>query len=152
MPLGLARLPCVAVGSLRVVIAASMGARLVGLAGLRAPPVGVALLLAPCRSVHTLGMHWPVDLVWLGGGGSVVRVDRDVGAWRMRACRRARAVIEVPAGGADAVLRAFARKNPHRGEARCETSGSTSSADEGLTKRAEYGPFRKTDLPERGRG
>jgi uncharacterized membrane protein (UPF0127 family) len=112
MPRRLARLPCVAVGSLRVGVAASVRARLLGLAGLRTPPVGVALLLAPCRSVHTAGMRWPLDLVWLGGGGEVVRVDRDVGSWRVCGCRGACAVIEVPAGGADVVLRALAGEDP----------------------------------------
>jgi uncharacterized membrane protein (UPF0127 family) len=84
---------------LRVLVAARPWARLWGLAGLRAPPPGdVALLLAPCRSVHTIGMRWPLDLVWLGPDGRVVRVDEDVGPWRARSCRAARAVLEVPGG------------------------------------------------------
>jgi uncharacterized protein len=111
MPRRLRRLPCLALpgrvapgGPLRVLVAAGRLARLRGLAGLRAPlPAGVALLLAPCRSVHTIGMRWRVDLVWLGGDGFVVRVDEDVGAWRVRSCAAARAVLEVPAGGGRAI-------------------------------------------------
>jgi uncharacterized protein len=105
VPRRLARLPCLVAAGLRVVVAAGPAARLAGLAGLRTPPPpGVALLLAPCRSVHTLGMRWALDLVWLGAGGEVVRVDRGVPPGRVRRCRAARAVLEVPAGGADAVL------------------------------------------------
>jgi uncharacterized membrane protein (UPF0127 family) len=93
-------------GGVRVAVASGGVARLLGLAGLAAPP-GFVLLLAPCRSVHTCGMRWPLDLVWLGPGGAVVRVDRDVPPWRARSCRGARAVLEVPAGGAREVVAAL---------------------------------------------
>jgi uncharacterized membrane protein (UPF0127 family) len=69
--------------------------RLTGLA-LRADR-GVALHLPRCRSVHTFGMRFPLDLVWLDGAGEVVRVDRGVPPWRIVRCRSARAVVEVPA-------------------------------------------------------
>jgi uncharacterized membrane protein (UPF0127 family) len=100
MPPRLRRLPSLPLGGegARIVVAAGLRARLCGLAGLRAPPPRVALLLAPCRSVHTFGMRWPLDLVWLGPAGEVVRVDRDVGPRRVLACRRATGVIEAPAG------------------------------------------------------
>ncbi len=70
-------------------------ARLLGLAGLRALPPGVGLLLPRTRSVHTLGMRFPLDLVWLDGEGNVMRIDRMVRPGRVRACRDARAVIEL---------------------------------------------------------
>jgi uncharacterized protein len=70
-------------------------ARLRGLLGHRDPPP-FALRLAPCRCVHTLGMRFPLDLHWLDAGGRTLRVDRDVGPGRVRACRSARAVVEVP--------------------------------------------------------
>jgi uncharacterized membrane protein (UPF0127 family) len=105
----LARLPAVALpAGLRLVVAARPRARLLGLAGLRAPPVDVALLLPGCRSVHTFGMRWPLDLVWLDGDGHPARVDRAVPPRRVRGCRGARAVVEVPTGGADALLQALA--------------------------------------------
>jgi uncharacterized membrane protein (UPF0127 family) len=99
-------LPLGAAG-VHVAVASGLRARLLGLAGVAAPPPGLALLLAPCRSVHTCGMRWPLDLVWLGAGGAVVRVDRDVRPWRIRSCRRALAVVEVPAGGASEVVAAL---------------------------------------------
>jgi uncharacterized protein len=115
----LARLPCLALAAVdprdeatpcRVLVAARLWARLCGLAGLRGPPPGdVALLLAPCRAVHTFGMRWSLDLVWLGLDGRVVRVDEDVGPWRARSCRGARAVLEVPAGRGRVVARHLPR-------------------------------------------
>jgi uncharacterized membrane protein (UPF0127 family) len=70
--------------------------RVVGLA-LR-PDRGIALHLPRCRSVHTFGMRFPLDLVWLDEAGGVVRVDRGVPPCRVRSCRRARSVLEVRAG------------------------------------------------------
>jgi len=89
-------------GGLVVVVARSRRERRRGLAGLDALAPGVGLQLVPCRSVHTIGMRFALDLVWLDGAGRVVRVDRDVPPWRVRTCLRARSVVEVGAGRADA--------------------------------------------------
>ena len=70
--------------------------RLVGLAWARSPRAA-ALLLPRCRSVHTFGMRFPLDLYWLDASGQVVRVDRGVPPRRIVRCARARCVIEVPA-------------------------------------------------------
>ena len=90
-------------GGLRAAEAATPLARLRGLAGLSTIEPGEALLLRRCRSVHTLGMRFALDLVWLDADDQVVRVDRAVRANRMRSCRRARSVLELPAGAADRV-------------------------------------------------
>ena|SRR5829696_8797227 len=91
---------------LSLVRAATPLARLRGLAGLRAIDTRMGLELPRCRSVHTLGMRFPLDLIWLDGDGAVVRVDRAVRPGRLRFCRKARSVIEVAAGHADAFLAA----------------------------------------------
>jgi len=70
--------------------------RLRGLAW-RRRPAPYALLIDRCRSVHTFGMAYPLDLVWLDVAGRPVRVDRGVKPFRVRACRSARGVLEVPA-------------------------------------------------------
>jgi uncharacterized membrane protein (UPF0127 family) len=67
----------------------------------------VALHLVPCRSVHTAGMRFALDLVWLDGDGGVVRVDRDVRPWRVRTCLGARSVVEARAGEGPAFARAL---------------------------------------------
>jgi uncharacterized membrane protein (UPF0127 family) len=75
-------------------------ARLLGLAGLGALPPDAGLLLPRTRAVHTFGMRFSLDLIWLDGAGSVVRVDRGVPPRRWRRCRRARTVVELVAGTA----------------------------------------------------
>lgn len=77
-------------------VAAGRRARLLGLALMREPPPG-ALLLPRTRSVHTFGMRFDLDLLWLDGEGRAVRVDRRVRPGRVRNCRAARAVCEIPA-------------------------------------------------------
>jgi uncharacterized membrane protein (UPF0127 family) len=77
--------------------ASSPVARLLGLAFLRELAAGAGLLLPRTRSIHTFGMCFPLTLVWLDGAGRVVRIDRRVPPRRVRACRAARAVVELPA-------------------------------------------------------
>ena len=69
--------------------------RLLGLAWSRSPRAG-ALLLPRCRSVHTFGMRFALDLFWLDARGDIIRVDRSVPPGRIVRCGDARCVIEVP--------------------------------------------------------
>jgi uncharacterized membrane protein (UPF0127 family) len=96
-------------GGLRVARAGRSRERLVGLARLDAMPDDRGLHLPRCRSVHTLGMRFPLDLIWLGADGRPLRIDRNVPPRRFRACLRARSVVEVNAGTADAFLAAGLR-------------------------------------------
>lgn len=75
-------------------------ARLLGLAGLCDLPADAGLLLPRTRSIHTFGMRFALDLVWLDEAGRVARVDRGVRPRRIRSCRRARAVVELRCDGA----------------------------------------------------
>jgi len=86
---------------LTIVVASTRRARLRGLAGLCTLPRDHALLLERCRSVHTAGMRFSLDLLWLDGAGSLVRLDRCVAPRRLRSCARARAVLECNAGEGD---------------------------------------------------
>jgi uncharacterized protein len=109
LPARLAALPARALpGGLVLVDAATSLARLRGLAWLDAAalPSAAGLRFARTRAVHTFGMRFPLDLIWLDHTGAVVRVDRAVPPRRHRAARRARAVVEVHAGRADAFLQA----------------------------------------------
>jgi uncharacterized protein len=85
-----------------VVVARGPLRRLRGLIGRRSWPLGVALEIPRCRSVHTFGMRFALDLVWLDADRQVIRVDRWVPPCRLRACRRARSVLEVRAGCGEA--------------------------------------------------
>lgn len=105
MPPRLARLPARSLpGGLVLVDARSPPARLLGLAGLAALPAHVGLRLGRCRSVHTFGMRFALDLLWLDGSGRLVRLDGAVPPRRLRACRAARGVVETRAGEAAAFL------------------------------------------------
>ena len=91
-------------GGLRVARADTRAARLKGLAKLDAMPRSVALHIPKCWSVHTFTMRFPLDLIWLGRDGRVVRIDEDVPPRRVKTCVRARSVVECNAGAARAFL------------------------------------------------
>jgi hypothetical protein len=61
-----------------------------------------ALVLAPCRQVHTFGMRFPLDVVWCDRRGKVLRMATLAPARLSRPVLRARFVIEAAAGRADA--------------------------------------------------
>jgi uncharacterized membrane protein (UPF0127 family) len=104
LPARLRRLPPVALAgplaTCEVRRASGPLARLLGLAGVASLPCDAGLLLPRTSSVHTFGMRFALDLVWLDGAGSVVRIDRGVPPLRLRTCRHARSVVELPAGSA----------------------------------------------------
>ena len=56
-------------------------------------PAGYALRIKT-HSIHTFGMRFALDLVWLGRDGRVVRVDHARRAAADEALLRARSVIE----------------------------------------------------------
>jgi uncharacterized membrane protein (UPF0127 family) len=57
-----------------------------------------ALLLQPCRAVHTLGMRFPLDVAWCDRDLVVLRVARLPRHRLSRPVWRASAVIEAEAG------------------------------------------------------
>ena len=87
-------------GALALHHARAFNARRRGLAKLDALPADVGLHIHRCSSVHTFGMRFGLDLIWLGREG-IVRVDRGVPPRRQRLCLRAKSVVEVAEGGAD---------------------------------------------------
>jgi uncharacterized membrane protein (UPF0127 family) len=90
-------------GGVSLVEASTGKARRRGLSRLDSLPPDHALRIRTV-SVHTFGMRFPLDLIWLDKHGAAVRVDRDVGPNRLRACFRARWVVETLGGHADAFL------------------------------------------------
>ena len=85
-------------GGLTLYEARAPRARLLGLMGLAALDPDSGLWLPRTRSVHTCGMRLALDLLWLDRDSAVVRRDDGVGPGRLRACRNAVCVVEVPAG------------------------------------------------------
>ena len=95
---------------LTLLVAGDRRSRRRGLAHLDADglPAGWALAFERCRSVHTIGMRFALDLVWLDADGAVVRLDRAVGPRRMRTCLAARGVVETAAGEGERFAAALA--------------------------------------------
>jgi uncharacterized membrane protein (UPF0127 family) len=86
---------------MEILVARSRRARLLGLALRERPRPDLALLLPRCRSVHTFGMRFALDLVWLDRAGRVVAIERGVAPGRVRVRRDAAAVLEAPAGAGE---------------------------------------------------
>jgi hypothetical protein len=80
-----------------VAVAVGLRARLLGLAYLEREEAGGGLLIPRCSSVHTFGMRFALDLVFLGGDGAPLSFRPGVGPRRIAAHRRAAAVLEIPA-------------------------------------------------------
>ncbi len=92
----LRRLPVVSVLDLEVPIALGVRARLLGLAHMDLEEAGLGLLIPRCSSVHTFGMRFPLDLVFLGRDGGPCSVRRAVPPRRFASDRRAAAALELP--------------------------------------------------------
>lgn len=68
-------------------------------------PAGSALIIAPCQAVHTVGMQFAIDVVFVDRAGRVVKVRERVVPFRMAGALRAFAAIELPAGTVGGALR-----------------------------------------------
>lgn len=95
---------------LTLLIAGDRRSRRRGLAHLDADalPAGWGLGFERCRSVHTIGMRFALDLVWVDARGEVLRVDAAVGGWRLQTCLAARGVVETAAGEGERFAAALA--------------------------------------------
>ena len=75
-------------------VATSWRARLLGLAFLQDLPEHCALSLPRCSSVHTFGMRFPIDVMFVDRRGRVLRLVRGVPPCRVLHCRGAAETIE----------------------------------------------------------
>lgn len=98
LPPRLDRLPLVRLrDGTEALLAYDLRSRLLGLAWMEPPPDGVWLLIPRCRSVHTFGMRFPIDLIFLGPDDGRVAVEYAARPGRLLFCRSATAVLERPA-------------------------------------------------------
>jgi uncharacterized membrane protein (UPF0127 family) len=70
--------------------------RLLGLALLSRERAGSGLLIPRCSSVHTFGMRFALDIVFLDRVGAAIQAHISVGPGRVLSCRVASAVLEIP--------------------------------------------------------
>ena len=84
--------------SLRLTLADTACARLQGLL-FRAPlSDSEGLWLVPCKAVHTFGMRYAIDVVFLDGDRRIIKVVSELAPNRWAAAWAARSVIEVRGG------------------------------------------------------
>ena len=73
--------------------------RLRGLLGVRSRDFrnGSGLWIVPCHGVHTLGMGFSIDVVYLDDAKTVIHIQGDLPPWRFAPVRRrAASVLELP--------------------------------------------------------
>jgi len=92
-----------------------------GLLGRTGLPEGAALIIAPSNAIHTFNMKFPIDVIYAGRDGTILKLRRGLVPWRMSAALRAFAVIELPAGAID-------RANLGTGERLVVTTGRDETA------------------------
>lgn len=83
-------------------VAATRATRRRGLLGRDSLQATEGLLLSPCKAVHTVGMRFPIDVIFIDRDGRAVRIVPALAPWRIAMSARAKAVIELAAGQAAA--------------------------------------------------
>ncbi|MGA2877543.1 MAG: DUF192 domain-containing protein [Bryobacteraceae bacterium] len=63
---------------------------------------GEGLWITPCEGVHTVGMKFPIDVLFLDKKRKVVKIRAAMPRWRMAASLFAHSVLELPSGTAQA--------------------------------------------------
>lgn len=72
--------------------------RLKGLLGTNQLDTGRALIIRPCNSIHTFGMKYAIDVVFIDKQDSIVKIIQDMPAGRFSLCSGSSYVVELPAG------------------------------------------------------
>ena len=69
-----------------------------GLLGRKCLSPGEGLWIVPCEAVHTFGMQFPIDLVFLDRRHRIIKTRSNVRPSRLSACLTAKSVVELPSG------------------------------------------------------
>jgi uncharacterized protein len=67
----------------------------------RCPDQRTAYLLRECSAIHTVGMTYPIDIVFCDGDGWILNIVRGLRPFRFVRQEGASLVWEMPAGAAD---------------------------------------------------
>jgi uncharacterized protein len=59
---------------------------------------GEGLWITPCEGIHTMGMKFPIDVLFLDKKRRVVKIRAAMPRWRLAACLWAHSVLELPSG------------------------------------------------------
>ena len=82
----------------RALVADSSQTRRTGLLKHSSLEAGEGLWIVPCEGVHTFGMKFPIDVVFINKKRVVVKVRKNMVQRRIAFSLRAHSVLEVPVG------------------------------------------------------
>ncbi len=83
----------------RIVFAESFLKRSRGLLGIKEFNLGQALILKPCGSIHTLFMHFPIDVLFVDKNNKVIKAISNLQPFRLTPVYfNSALVIEIPVG------------------------------------------------------
>jgi uncharacterized protein len=82
----------------RVGIADTSAKRRTGLLKHAGLEPGEGLWIAPCEAVHTIGMKFPIDVLFLDKKRKVLKIKNEMPRSRMAVCLRAHSALELPSG------------------------------------------------------
>jgi hypothetical protein len=83
---------------LRIRLARTWWTRAVGLLATAQLDDPCGLWIEPCRAVHTLGMRYAIDLVFLDRQGRIIKLVPALAPWRSAQGSGARVTLELRAG------------------------------------------------------
>lgn len=99
------KISCAVIESGQVVIAEKVKhafnplSRMKGLLGTKSLPSGHGLWLKPCSSIHTVGMAYAIDILFLDKNKKIVKAKRNIRPMRLCwAPLSTRSVLELPKG------------------------------------------------------
>jgi uncharacterized protein len=81
-----------------VELATSRADRRRGLLGRVGLDPAAAMIIAPCRAIHTAFMRFPIDVAFVDREGRVMKLVYELPPWRTAWAPRAHAVVETAAG------------------------------------------------------
>jgi len=85
----------------RTFVASTFSSRLLGLAWIAELPSDCGLLIPCCRSVHTFGMRFDLDVYFIDRSWRTIAIVRELGPSKVCSRRGAAAVLERPAARRD---------------------------------------------------
>lgn len=72
--------------------------RLKGLLGTKSLPYGAGLIIKPCYSIHTFGMAYSIDVLFVDKNNCILKIVANLKPGKTAACKGSAYVVELPAG------------------------------------------------------
>lgn len=63
---------------------------------------GQGLWISPCEAIHTIGMRFAIDVLFLDRSRKVMKIRKEMRPGKLAVCLRAHSVLELPAGTSEA--------------------------------------------------